>query len=280
VVAAVVLGPSLVRRGGPVDQVAGRAGTAARAAVSPIATAVLPGEGASSPQAGSAASRSTAGNVPATIPVAPTPAPIVPTPAPTLPPLPPVLVDTFGDPNSGFPRQPGEQEQPAYWNVEYRIFVAQPDAFTIAELAGCNIAGAPGCTFGDLVLEADVRAVGPSAGGSYGFVFHRQDNGDSIDEYFVLIDPETGVVRVVHWSGANGAELLPPAPQPPVARGEAPNHLAITCKGTQVTVAINGAQVAQVNDNGPPTGVIGLRADAGAAPIEVRFDNVVIRPAR
>ena len=275
-----VVGSIYVRRG---EQPGGGAAIPAlgRPAGSPLAvpTAAIPGASAVATiitaPTGSGARSSPAGAL-ATIPVAPTVPTVTPTPAPTVPPLPPVLVDEFGDPASGFPRNPGGQEQPAYWEGEYRIVVAQPDGLNIAELDR-----PPDFReFGDLVLEADIKVVGPASGGSYGFVFHRQVSGDTINQYFVLIDPDAGTIRLVFWAGAQRTELLPPTPHAAIARGNATNRLSVTCKGPLITLHVNGVQVFQVTGPGPQRGVIGLRADAGAAPIEVHFDNVVIRPAR
>jgi hypothetical protein len=135
--------------------------------------------------------------------------------------------------------------------------------------------------FGDLVVEADMAAVGSSNGGSYGLVFHRQASGGSINEYFVQIDPAAGTVRLIHWDNGQHTDLLPPTPSPAVKKGGAINHLTVVCKATLISLYVNGTSVFQINDpNGPQGGTLGLRADAGTGPIEVHFDNVVIRPVR
>lgn len=212
-----------------------------------------------------------AGNVITTIPIAPTGRPVTATPPPTPPPLPPVLVDEFGDPNSGFPRQPGSQANPAYWNGEYIIVVPTPNDFTVADLAGKE--------YGDLVIEVDARAVGPSNGGLYGVVFHKVQNQDGIDEYFLLVDPAAGAARLVRWAGTTATELLPMTPNAAIKTGDAVNHIQIVAKANMITVNINGIRIAQVTGAGPQTGTIGLRADAGTAQFEAHFDNFVIRPA-
>lgn len=217
-------------------------------------------------------------NVPPVIPIAPTMAPRTPTPVPTLPPLNPVITDTFGDPNTGFPREPGGFVDAGYQTGEYILRVPQPDGFEIAELAGCT--QVPDCVFGDMVLEVDARAVGPTAGGSYGLVFHRQFAG-AYTQYFVLIDPEAGTVRLVRWDDTDRVELIPPTPLAQIAKGENVNHLTITIKGVTITVGVNGANLPTVTDpSGPKFGIVALRVDAATAPIEVHFDNFVIRPVR
>ncbi len=217
-------------------------------------------------------------NVPPVIPIVPTLAPRTPTPVPTLPPLNPVITDTFGDPNTGFPREPGGLVEAGYQTGEYILRVPEPDGFEIAELVGC--AAVPNCVFGDMVLEVDARAVGPTAGGSYGLVFHRQFAGAYI-QYFVLVDPEAGTVRLVRWNDTDRVELIPPTPLAQVLKGESVNHLTITTKGATITIGVNGANLPTVNDpSGPLSGIVALRADATTAPIEVHFDNFVIRPVR
>ncbi len=219
-------------------------------------------------------------NVPPIIPIAPTIAPLTPTPVPTLPPLPPVFNDTFGDPNTGFPREPGGIPEAGYQAGEYILRVAAPDGFEIAELTGCAPPGVPDCIFGDMVLEVDARAIGASAGGSYGLVFHRQFAGAYV-QYFALIDPEKGTVRLVRWNDGERVELIPPTPIAQIARGEAPNHLTIAVKGRTITVGVNGATLPTITDpGGPAFGVVAMRADAGTAPLEVHFDNFLIRPIR
>lgn len=218
--------------------------------------------------------RAQATNVPVVIPVAPTSAPATVPPISTMPPLPPVYEDTFFNAASGFPTQLEGQEGSGYQNGEYAIIVPNPDGLVVAELGGKE-------PFGDLVLEVDARVVGPSAGGSYGLVFHRQFSGNSYQQYFVLIDPEAGTVRLVKWIGTERTDLVPPTPHEAIKKGEATNRLVIVAKGGQFTILVNGTQVAQANDtSGPPNGTIALRADAGSGPIQVRFGNLVIRPAR
>jgi len=139
---------------------------------------------------------------------------------------------------------------------------------------------AENCTFGDFQAEVEMRAVGPTAGGSYGLVFHRQF-ANSYSQYFVLINPESGTVRLVRWIDTERADLLPETPYPPVARGEGVNRLVVTTRGTLITIQINGVEiVGRLNDPGPTIGVVGLRADSGTGPITVVFDNFVIRPVQ
>ena len=238
--------------------------------------------GVASPQGTNATRTATrlAQNVPPVIPIVPTMAPRTPTPVPTLPPLNPVLTDTFGDPNTGFPREPGGFADAGYQTGEYILRVPEPDGFVIAELVGCTPPGVPDCIFGDMVLEVDARAVGPTAGGSYGLVFHRQFAGAYI-QYFVLVDPEAGTVRLVRWNDTNRVELIPPTPLVQIAKGESVNHLTITTKGATITVGVNGANLPTITDpSGPLFGIVALRADAATAPIKAHFDNFVIRPAR
>ncbi len=219
-------------------------------------------------------------NVPPVIPIVPPIAPLTPTPVPTLPPLEPVINDTFGDPNTGFPREPGGLVDAGYHNGEYILKVQQPDEFEIAELTGCKVPAVPDCNFGDLIIEVDMKVVGPASGGSYGVVFRRQFAGAYV-QYFVLVDPEQGTVRLVRWNDTDRIELIPPTPLLQIAKGEANNHLVIAMKGRTITVGVNGANLPTVTDpDGPLFGLVALRADAGAAPIEVHFDNFIIRPIR
>ena len=255
-----------------------RANSAASATATSAASAI-PARGSQVAVASRTPSR-IAPNVPAVIPIVPTPTPVTPTPVPTLPPLPPVFNDTFGDPNTGFPREPGGQPTAGYQTGEYILRVPQPDAFEIAELNGCVLPGVPDCIFGDMVIEVDARVIGPAAGGSYGLVFHRQFIGAYI-QYFVLIDPEAGTVRLVRWIDSERVELIPSTPLAQIAKGEAPNRLTVAVKGRTITVGVNGANLPTVSDpGGPAFGVVAMRADSGATPIEVHFDNFLIRPIR
>lgn len=255
-------GTSTSQGGTPRGAIGGVDGTPAA-----IATA----DASSQTGAGAVITPSEVSNVITTIPIAPTGRPVTPTPPPTPPLLPPVLVDEFGDPNSGFPRQPGAQANPAYWNGEYIIVVPTPGDLTVADLAGK--------VYGDLVIEVDARAVGPSNGGLYGLVFHKIQNQDGIDEYFLLIDPAAGAARLVRWAGTAATDLLPMTPNPAIKSGDAVNHIQITAKANMITVYINGVRIIQVTGSGPQSGSVGLRADAGTAQFEAHFDNFIIRPA-
>jgi hypothetical protein len=194
-----------------------------------------------------------------------------------VPPAPPVISDTFDNAASGFPTEPEAGEGSGYQNGGYVLVVPAPDELAIAELGGCPING--NCTFGDFQAEVEMRAVGATAGGSYGLVFHRQF-ANSYTQYFVLVNPETGKVRLVRWIDTQRAELLPDTPIPAVVRGEGTNRLVLIAKGAQITIQINGVEVARVTDSGPTIGIIGLRADSGAGPFTVIFDNFVIRPVQ
>jgi len=236
--------------------------------------------GSSSPNVGGIGTPTRiATNVPPVLPIAPTIAVPTATIAPTVPPLPPLFNDTFGDPNTGFPRAPGGDATAGYQNGEYILRVPDPDGFEVAELNGCVLPGVPNCSFGDLVLEADIHAVGATGGGSYGLVFHRQFNGAYV-QYFLLLDPEQGTVRLVRWADTARTEVILPTPIPAIAKGEGVNHLTIAVKGNTFTIGVNGTNLPTVTDAGPTTGLVALRADAGTGPIEVHFDNVIIRPSR
>lgn len=225
------------------------------------------GAGAPSP------SRPLATGVPAIIPVLPTPSPTVVPPTPTAPLPAAVRQDNFSDPASGFPPQVEGREGSGYQNGEYAIIVPEPDGVAIADLAGQ--------TYGDLIVQVDARAAGPSAGGSYGLVLRRQVRGGTIEQYFVLLDPEAGTLRLARWNGVESRDLAPPAAHPAIKRGEETNRLMVIADGGRLTVLVNGAQVAQASDPGNLLeGAIGLRADAGTAPFQARFSNLKIHPVR
>ena len=217
-------------------------------------------------------------NIPAvpSIPVAPTVPTIAPTPTPTLPPLAPVFTDGFDNPASGFPTASGNQNGAGYQSGEYVITVPDPDGYEIADFNNPQFPN----PFGDLVVEVDIHAVGAPAGGSYGVVFHRVDTGSSFNEYFVLIDPTAGSVRLVRWTDDQHTDVIPATTNPAIKKGNEVNHLVITVKGDKVTIQINGQDIASKSDPGPSAGTLGLRADAGTGPIEAHFDNLIIRPAR
>ena len=120
-------------------------------------------------------------------------------------------------------------------------------------------------------------------GGSYGLVFHRQFTG-AYNQYFVLINPEAGTIRLVRFTDPDRVELIKETPVPAINKGNAKNHLAVTIRGStasmSITISINGVSLPPVTDAGPIAGLVALRADAGTGPIEAHFDNFVIRPAR
>ncbi len=261
------------RPGRPRGTVLARRDGAANPAPTPSARAAS----AASPGAGGAGapspSRPLATGVPAIIPVLPTPSPTVVPPTPTAPLPAAVRQDNFTDPASGFPPQVEGREGSGYQNGEYTIIVPEPDGVAIADLAGQ--------TYGDLIVQVDARAVGPPAGGSYGLVLRRQVRGGTIEQYFVLLDPEAGTLRLARWNGVESRDLAPPAAHPAIKRGEETNRLMVIADGGRLTVLVNGAQVAQASDPGNLLeGAIGLRADAGTAPFQARFSNLKIHPVR
>jgi hypothetical protein len=126
--------------------------------------------------------------------------------------------------------------------------------------------------FGDFVLDVDAVQVDGPNDNSYGVIFRYQDDRNfyrfdiSGDGYFAVFKRKDGA-----WSKVQ--DYLETAA---VKQGKATNHLQVSAKGNQFTLAVNGETVKTFSDGDFSSGNIGLTAGTlfENAGVHIAFDNL------
>jgi len=133
--------------------------------------------------------------------------------------------------------------------------------------------------FSDATIAVDTRLVGDIAGRtvSVGCRF-TTESASSNRGYRLRVEPGTGVFRLVREDGPRDFFLRSDRVSPAIMRGSATNRLELTCNGSTIRAAINGVEVAVVQDRTYPTGplVIGVGARSSGLTSEARFDNLLV----
>jgi serine/threonine protein kinase len=137
-------------------------------------------------------------------------------------------------------------------------------------------------TAGDFALEVDVRKLEGPPESFYGIAFRiqRLRSGQTVEERYTLLIRQEGQVTLLYEAPGASAQVVRPVeplPSPlPIQANGATNRLSITCRGEQITVAINGQPVGTFQGTLVSQGGIGLvaqRNQAGAT-VVVGFSNL------
>ncbi len=142
--------------------------------------------------------------------------------------------------------------------------------------------------FADFQLDVDVRWVtGPDTGGSYGVVFRAQRQAPSDQtsaRYALFINADrTFSITLVNADGTSVA-IAPKTASAAIGENGKPQHLTVICKGTTLSLAINGQAVGTYPALLTTEGAIGVivanpRDPSGPTGIEVAFGNLRLTAA-
>jgi hypothetical protein len=193
------------------------------------------------------------------------------------PPQPPeprevLLEDNFDDPEAG--SLPKASASPArylrgYESGEYFIHKLDLAFFPIAALPG---------SYADASLAVDVRLVGETEGRFVGVSCRR----DGLSRYQATVDPDRGRFWLERRDGNQMTLLTARSPSTAIARGNETNHLELTCAGDVISLAINGRDVASVQDDTYSSGQLWIGVatfDESPNTAEAWFDNLVVYSA-
>ena len=116
-----------------------------------------------------------------------------------------------------------------------------------------------------MVVTATFRQVGGPPGGGYGLIVRDQGPGprDGINQagwYYVLEVGDRGEVGIWRREGDQWIDILPWMPSEAVRPGGATNELTVRAIGQQVTLLVNGVEVANREDPTPVEGGVGVFA--------------------
>lgn len=164
---------------------------------------------------------------------------------------------------------------------EYRLALTDPQGGYV------NYRTAPGnITFKDFKLDLDLRRIAGSNKGFYGVVLRVQvalPGARTIERYLVTISADGFLT--FNYIAADGTvtRVALRTELPEIAKGNAPNHLTIVCKGDDFTVSVNGRVLGPFRGPLATAGAVGvyLGTTPGATPndLEVGFSNFAISEA-
>ncbi len=179
-----------------------------------------------------------------------------------------IYSDDFNDWETGW----GEVFEPdtvrQYGGSQYHIIAKEINTFTWSK---------SGRDFTDFVLEVDAAQDRGPSNNSYGVLFRSKDDehfyrfGISGDGFYFLDKSVGGEwVPIIDWTES-----------PYINRGQASNHLKVTCAGSQITLHVNDQHLATVTDDSYDHGDIGLFAASFAEPnVHITFDNLKVWAAK
>ncbi len=119
-------------------------------------------------------------------------------------------------------------------------------------------------TFQNFQLDVNVHQVAGPNDVEMGVVFDGQPArvGDkTAARYNLLAIPGRQLAGASYTNAANQGKLLGLAPAPMLKQGDATNHLQLTCRGSQLTIVINGQRAGEYPVNVTQPGYIGLTVD-------------------
>ena len=176
--------------------------------------------------------------------------------------------DDFSDRDSGWPREADERRALVCEGGKYIILANEPGTLFRAL--------APIEMLEDFVLEVDVELLGEPRPAAFGVVFRHQDvyntyaflirnNGQYA--LWKRVNDEAGPIGGPEWTSS------------PHIRRTGLNRLRVVCEGPHIALFVNDQHLRTVVDESFLAGRVGLCASLGeeGEPIEVAFDNVVVR---
>jgi hypothetical protein len=186
-----------------------------------------------------------------------------------------VLDEQFADNGRGWPNDPDSTA----WlggTGGYRLFARRPGQFVAVGAPAPQTAG----TLRDVVIEATFRKLDGPSGGGYGVIVRDQGPGprDGLSQdgrYYVLEVGDRGEFGVWRRERDRWIDLVPWTPHPAIRPGGAANDLVVQATGAELTLLVNGTQVARVVDTALATGGVGVFA--GGDLNEVALERYVLR---
>jgi serine/threonine-protein kinase len=227
------------------------------------------------PAIGDVTATSVAGDTPVPTPVSPTATPEAAPPTSTpLPPTPTpfsisggvLFQDSFDDPNSGWEETDFDNGSSGYGDGYYYI---------ISSGQALMNWGTNEQIFEDVVIDVDatqVLAPGNDNNG-YGVMCRSQEGGDG---YLFRISGD-GFYSIHRIVDGSFEALVEWSTTDVVIQGNATNHIQAICDGPQLTLIVNGVELAQANDSTFTAGKIGFNATTyEEETTEIHFDDLLV----
>lgn len=174
--------------------------------------------------------------------------------------------DDFSDTNSGWPVTSDASKSASYTaDGRYQLTALE---------AQQDIWAHPGQSFGDVSLEVDAAKVEGSDNNNFGLLCRFVDDGNF---YFFWISSD-GYQVIGKYQGGQATFLSTEKMQASSAiqQGAASNHLRADCVGSNLTLYVNGTQVASASDTSFANGDVGVMIGTFDEPnVAIAFDNFV-----
>jgi hypothetical protein len=186
-----------------------------------------------------------------------------------------LLTDSFDNPAAG--RLSSQSDDPAieqgYVGGEYHLRLS-PAAKPVRAVAASSV-------LADLQVAVDARLAEGTEGRWVGVACRMNPRDGTAQFYALLAVPATGQFALSNFDGHRWVHLVPFQSSEAVRRGNASNHLELTCVGSTLSARINGTEVASAQDGTYDSGYVAVvvSRDEGT-PLEARFDNLIVREAR
>jgi len=186
-----------------------------------------------------------------------------------------LLTDNFNNPAAG--RLSSQSDDPAveqaYIEGEYQVRLS-PSAKPFRAV-GAN------SPFANHQVAVDAR-LGEGTETRWVGVACRLNPKDGTAQFYALLAvPATGQFALSNFDGYRWVHLVAFQSSAAIRRGNASNHLELTCVGSSIIARINGTEVASAMDRSYDSGFVAVVVGRdGDIPVEARFDNLIVRDAR
>ena len=182
--------------------------------------------------------------------------------------------DDFSDTSSGWPRVSDSDGITDYDKGSYRIRVD-----TIgANQSGMDRWAHPNQNLqGDVRIEVDATKIAGPDDNDMGVLCRYTNKNDAFNFYYFLITND-GYVGIAKMKDSNSQMLSSEKmTKSDAVNKTSTNHIRADCIGDQLTLYVNGAQVATATDSEYTGGDIGLIAGTFSTPgVDIHFDNFIV----
>jgi hypothetical protein len=182
-----------------------------------------------------------------------------------------LLVDDFNDTACGWDQYDEEEASAGYATGAYLVTVHQSNTSAVA---------VPGGQFSDVSVQVETRLERGSVNNNFGLVCRYQD----MDQLYAFLISSDGYYAIVRVGGGASYRILSGdgrhlMPSDAIQTKEgAVNEIRALCAADELTLYVNGRQLASVSDDLLVSGDIGFIVSTyEEAPTTVRFDNLFVQ---
>jgi hypothetical protein len=134
--------------------------------------------------------------------------------------------------------------------------------------------------FANLKVAVDARLAESAEARWVGVACRLNPKNGTAQFYALLTVPATGQFALSNFDGYRWIHMVPFRSSEAVRRGNASNHLELTCVGSTIVARINGTEVASATDRTYDSGYVAVVVGRdNGVPVEARFDNLTVREA-